>query len=197
LGTGVSSLQPLRVELRRPEGARAAFEAHFGCPILFGAGEDASVFHVGDVERPFGTHDADLLAVLAPHLDGELKEQQAARGVSSRVKQILKRLLAGGRHEVRDVARELRVASRTLQRRIAEEGHTWQQLLEEARRALSRHYLAEAKLELNEAAFLVGYGDASSVFRAFRQWEGTSPGRWRLDRGMAVSPTDAGRSATG
>jgi AraC-like DNA-binding protein len=49
----------------------------------------------------------------------------------------------------------------------------------EARRELARHYLLHSSLELNETAYLLGYEDANSFFRAFHQWEGTSPGQWR------------------
>jgi AraC-like DNA-binding protein len=180
-GTGVS-ITPARIELRRPERHRTLLEAHYGCPVVFGAADDALVFRASDVERPFLTHNADLLAILAPHLEAELQEQRAVADVSGQVKSVLKRLLAGGRPDLDDVARELCVTARTLQRRIAEQGRTYQQLLEQARRELSQHYLAEGKLELNEVAFLLGYGDASSFFRAFRQWEGVSPGQWRAQR---------------
>jgi AraC-like DNA-binding protein len=65
---------------------------------------------------------------------------------------------------------------------------TFQQLVAEARRELARHYLQHSSLELNETAYLLGYEDANSFFRAFQQWEGTSPGEWRaqLDRGAAL-----------
>jgi len=77
------------------------------------------------------------------------------------------------------VARELRLSKRTLQRRLTEDGITFQQLMEEARRELARHYLLHSSLELNETAYLLGYEDANSFFRAFHEWEGTSPGQWR------------------
>lgn len=185
-GTGVR-LAPARVELSRPERHRALFEAHFGCAVRFGADDDALIFHEADVERPFLTHNADLLAILAPHLEEELRAREAQLAVSEQVKATLKRLMAGGRPDVQDVARELRLTSRTLQRRIAQEGRTYHQLLEEARRELSHRYLAEGKLELNEVGFLLGYGDANSFFRAFRQWEGISPGRWRAERGVGAA----------
>jgi AraC-like DNA-binding protein len=47
------------------------------------------------------------------------------------------------------------------------------------RRELAHHYLRHSTAELNETAFLLGYGDANSFFRAFHGWEGTSPGEWR------------------
>jgi AraC-like DNA-binding protein len=51
--------------------------------------------------------------------------------------------------------------------------------MQEARRELARHYLQHSSLELNETAYLLGYEDAHSFFRAFQQWEGDSPGEWR------------------
>ena len=50
----------------------------------------------------------------------------------------------------------------------------------EARHELARHYLLHSSRELNETAYLLGYEDANSFFRAFHQWEGTSPGQWRM-----------------
>ena len=66
-----------------------------------------------------------------------------------------------------------------LQRRLAEDGATFQQLMQGARRDLARHYLQHSALELNQTAYLLGYEDAHSFFRAFQQWEGHSPGAWR------------------
>jgi AraC-like DNA-binding protein len=74
-----------------------------------------------------------------------------------------------------DVARELRLSTRTLLRRLTAERAKFQQLMEEARRELAQHYLLHSSLELNETAYLLGYEDANSFFPAFHQWEGTSP----------------------
>jgi AraC-like DNA-binding protein len=183
-GTGLgTAFSPLRVELRRPARSARVYERHFGCPVAFGAAADALVFRRADVERPFLTHNAEFLAILAPHLEAELSRQRAQQDLVEQVKGAIKRLLVGRRPDLEDVARDLCVSPRTLQRRVAAQGRTYQQLLEEARRELSRRYLLDTKLELNEAAFLLGYEDASSFFRAFRQWEGVSPGRWRKEQG--------------
>jgi AraC-like DNA-binding protein len=42
-----------------------------------------------------------------------------------------------------------------------------------------RYYLKNSVLELNEAAYLLGYEDGNSFVRAFRAWEGIPPGHWR------------------
>ena len=71
------------------------------------------------------------------------------------------------------------MSERTLQRRITEEGRSFRELLVEARRELGLRLLGDAALELDEIAFLLGYQDATSFHRAFREWEGVTPGRWR------------------
>lgn len=177
-GTG-RLVNPKRVELQRAEAHRKIYEQHFRCPVKFGARQNVLVFEKADVERPFVTHNADLLAIVAPQLEAELTQQLARKTMSEQVKGILKKLLAGQRPGLETVAGELRVSTRTLQRRLTGERATFQQLMEDARRELARHYLLHSSLELNETAYLLGYEDANSFFRAFHYWEGTSPGEWR------------------
>src|SRR5580704_5875033 len=177
-GTGLP-VNPKRVEFERAEMHRKMHEAHFRCPVTFKARRNALVFSKADIERPFLTHNADLLAMVAPQLEAELTQQLAHKTVSGQVKGILKKLLAGARPALEDVARELRLSTRTLQRRLTDENATFQHLMEDARRELAQHYLLHSSLELNETAYLLGYEDANSFFRAFHYWEGTSPGEWR------------------
>jgi AraC-like DNA-binding protein len=128
------------------------------------------------------THNADVFALVAPQLEAELAEQLSRRTFREQVKATLKTALAGHRPELREVARELGVSPRTLQRRSTDERVTFQQLIAEARHELTRHYLQHSSLELNETAYLLGYEDSNSFFRAFQQWEGTTPGEWRARR---------------
>jgi AraC-like DNA-binding protein len=95
------------------------------------------------------------------------------------VKDVLRRSLAGKRPTLQDIAQQLGLGARTLQRRLTDAGITFQQLVEETRRELARHYLKQRAVELNETAFLLGFEDANSFFRAFQSWEGTSPTEWR------------------
>jgi AraC-like DNA-binding protein len=174
-----NAIRAKRVEFNRPEAERALYEGHFGCRVDFGAKSNVLVFKQADLERPFVTHNADVLAIVAPQLEAELAQQQSRRTFRDHVKATLKKTLAGQRPELRAVARELGVSTRTLQRRLSDEHVTFQELIVEARRELARHYLQYSSLELSETAYLLGYEDSNSFFRAFQQWEGTSPGEWR------------------
>jgi AraC-like DNA-binding protein len=174
------ALKPKRVEFERASARREMYEAHFRCPVKFKANQNALVFNKADMDLPFVTYNADLLATIAPQLEAELARQLAERTFCEQAKGILKQLLAGQRPGVEDLARELRLSTRTLQRRLTDQGVTFQRLLEEARRELARHYLLHSSLELSETAYLLGYEDANSFFRAFHQWEGIPPGEWRM-----------------
>jgi len=82
----------------------------------------------------------------------------------------VRKRLAGQRPTLRDVARELRLSTRTLERRLTAAPAKFQRLMEEARRELAQHNLLHSALELNETAYLLGYEDANSFFRALPMW---------------------------
>jgi AraC-like DNA-binding protein len=185
-GTG-SSMNPLRMELKGPEANRRIYEDHFGCPVKFQMRHNKIVFRKEDTTQPFQTHNPDLLELVAPQLEAELAQQLADKSLKEQVKGALKKFLAGQRPRLEDVALELRVSTRTLQRRLLAEHITFHSLVEEARREMAQHYLLRSSLELNETAYLLGYEDPNSFIRAFHKWEGTSPGEWRSARSACVS----------
>jgi AraC-like DNA-binding protein len=192
-GTG-RPVHAKRVEFQRASSHREMYEAHFCCPVKFKATQNALMFSKSDMDLPFVTYNADLLATVAPQLEAELGQQLAQKTFREQAKGILKQLLAGQRPGIQDLAKELHLSTRTLQRRLTEQRITFQRLLDEARRELARHYLLHSSRELNETAYLLGYEDANSFFRAFHQWEGTSPGQWRLlqKNGQPATRTQAG-----
>jgi len=83
-------INPRRLELRAANGDREMYEAHFGCPAKFGAQHNAIVFARVDLDRPFLTYNADLLATVAPQLEAELQQARATRAIGTRVKAIVK-----------------------------------------------------------------------------------------------------------
>lgn len=173
------SIDALRVELSRAEANRGVYEKHFNCPVQFGARHNRILFKSEDIDAPFVTHNPDLLEVIAPQLEVELAQELAATSFKEQLKTVLKRFLAGRKPRVEDAAHEVRLSVRTLQRRLLDEGLTFQGLVEEARREMAHHYLRQPALELIDTAYLLGYEDPNSFIRAFQKWEGTSPGQWR------------------
>jgi len=181
LGTG-TRLCPQRIEFTQPRSHAKAIERHFGCPVEFGGLRNALVFHASDAQRPFVTRNAELLAMLAPQFEEELKQQNSEEAFPERVRRAIQQKLTGRRPTIDDIAAALHLSGRTLQRRLQDSGSSFQRVLEEARHQLPRHYLNNSVLELNEAAYLLGYEDSNSFVRAFRTWEGVPPARWRAQQ---------------
>jgi AraC-like DNA-binding protein len=172
-------LVPAALELARPAGSRSALERYFGCPIRFDAKVDRIAFHREDLDKLFATYNKDLLEVLAPELDRRIEHHEASATVSEQTRWVLRRRLTAGRPDIRSVAAELAMSERSLQRHLTDEGVSFQVLVSETRHQLSLEYLADASLTLIEVAFLLGYEDQNSFFRAFRQWEEQTPSDWR------------------
>lgn len=167
------------VEFTHPMGDVQTLEAYFGCPVQIGAQSNRLTLHRRDLDQPFVTYNEELLEILTPALDRSLDEQQRTRSITETVKWIIKRSLTGGRPNIQTVAKELNMSDRTLQRRLTDEYTTFNHLLAQARHEQAREYLADPSLDIKEVAFLIGYEDQNSFYRAFRLWEGETPSSWR------------------
>lgn len=179
-GTG----QPLKaqlVEFSHYMGDIQALEVYFGCRIRIGAKCNRLTLHRRDLDRPFVSYNEELLEILTPVLDRSLDEQQRSRSITEMVKWIMKRSLTRGRPDIQAVAKELSMSDRTLQRRLTDENTSFKILLTKARHEQAREYLADPSLDIKEVAFLIGYEDQNSFYRAFRQWEGDTPSNWRTE----------------
>ncbi|MEO0498837.1 MAG: helix-turn-helix domain-containing protein [Pseudomonadota bacterium] len=83
--------------------------------------------------------------------------------------------LTGGVPRFATVADTLAVSSRTLSRRLADEGTTYRQVVDEARAAMAAALLDDPHLSLTEVAYLLGYADPSSFTHAHKRWTGEPP----------------------
>src|SRR5438128_1634561 len=116
-GTG-KRLSPLRVEFVQRRAHAKTIERHFGCPIVGGAPRNTIVFRTADAHRPFVTRNAELLAMLAPQLEEELKRENVDENLVDRVRTAVQQKLTGRRPTIEDIADALHISSRTLQRRL-------------------------------------------------------------------------------
>lgn len=177
-GTG-RHIRPLRVEMVRQGPVSEAHRGYFDAPVRTGCPQNALVLNRDDLDLAFAGHNPELLAMLEPALAASLAEIEAQSSLADQVKILIKRRIASGKPEVADVARELGMSERTLQRRITEQGSSYRGLLDEARQELGRHLLSDGQNGIDEIAFLLGFQDTSSFYRAFRSWEGVTPAQWR------------------
>jgi AraC-like DNA-binding protein len=176
-GTG-RAINPSRVEFRRPEAHRRLYENYFACPVRFGARRN-KVLPRGRRKSAIRNAQSGTARTRSAATRSGIEAATRRQSLEGAGEGYSQKLLAGQKPRLEDVAVELRVSIRTLQRHLLEEGITFHDLVEEARREMAQHYLSQPSLELNETAYLLGYEDPNSFIRAFHKWEGTSPGEWR------------------
>jgi AraC-like DNA-binding protein len=106
-------------------------------------------------------------------------EAKFSAAITPMLSEAIQDRLTGQRPSIDAISQVLHVSPRTLQRRLQESGSSFQRVLDEARHHMARYYLSNSALELNEAAYLLGFEDPNSFGRAFRAWEGMPPSNWR------------------
>lgn len=83
------------------------------------------------------------------------------------------------------IASELGISARTLQRRLSDQGHSFQGVVDMARQDLAQRLLRETDYSLAEVAFLTGFAEQSGFTRAFKRWAGQTPRSYRLGTGQS------------
>jgi AraC-like DNA-binding protein len=177
-GTG-TQLNPLRVEYVQQRSNLRTLERSFGCKVDCGAARNTIIFRASDATAPFVTCNVELLDLLAPQFEEQLREQKEEDSFVALVRRAIQDRLTGQRSSMDLISEALHMSPRTLQRRLQETGSSFQRVLDEARHSMARYYLSNSVLELNEAAYLLGFEDSNSFGRAFRNWEGMPPSDWR------------------
>ncbi len=139
-------------------------------------GDDIVVrFRPADAHRPFLTSSAAMWSIFEPELRKRLADLQAEATTAERATAVLLEALPSGDFAVDSVARRLALSSRTLQRRLRQEGTSFKELVADTRLRLARHYLHRTRLSATEIAYLLGFDEPTSFFRAFSRWTGTTP----------------------
>lgn len=162
----------------RPADVRP-YEDFFGGPVRFSQPSTRVVLAARDLALPLRGADAALLALLDAQAERLLQEVAAVTGPVAVWRQALVGLIRSGRTQLADLADSLQMSPRSLQRRLADHGHSFQTLLSQTRQQLAEAYLRDASVELAEVALLLGYSEQSAFTRAFRQWTGQAPLQWR------------------
>lgn len=173
------------LRLRRVELARAVvgdeFARTFGCPVRSGCVTDALVFTRADLERPLPLGDATALAEARAACAAELARNGDDAGVAAQVRSVLA-AASDGFPDADTVAARLRLSSRTLRRRLRDEGVRFQELADEERIRQALRWLGDTDESVQRIAERLGYADPSNFGHAFKRWTGQSPLTWRKAR---------------
>lgn len=188
-GYGIVPLQVLR-EQAAPEGFADEYKKRFGCPVLFEQSTTALIFNTEDLIKPIAPanirikrHLSDQTAhTLTPRRYQRLLEDIYGKNIEEEIMFLIRRLLIRGEPSRNQIASELMMSVRTLQRTLSQMNTSYKELLERTRKRLALDYLQESSFTIAQVALLLGYTETSQFYKAFRRWFGYSPGE-ALSRG--------------
>jgi AraC-like DNA-binding protein len=166
---------PVKVVFMRPRAAPAeVYREVLGCPVEFDGRHIAIWFDAASAASPVLSGNAELAAE-ADKLSARYIDELAPESTAARVRSLLLRAMPSGEFSRDAIARSLNQSASTLQRRLRDEGATYQELLDATRHEVALEYLRHGGHSLVDIAFLLGFTDQSNFTRAFRRWTGKTP----------------------
>ncbi len=160
-------------------------EDYFECPVYFGSERDALLVAAKTLSAPNKLGDAGISSFFDTHLAAEVAAFVDEVQLDRQVRDHVSTSLSEGIPALSDVAIHLGMSGRTLQRRLSAQGHSYQTLVDDARRQLATRLLRHSNFSLIEVAFMTGFSTQSAFTRAFKRWAGQTPRSFRINAEIA------------
>ncbi|MFP3977903.1 AraC family transcriptional regulator [Marinobacter sp. KMM 10035] len=156
-----------------------AYQERWKCPVQFGADEDSITLKKELLETRLRQPDPMLRKTLEAHALTQLASLDTDTDLTSQVKHSIQKQLMHGITRQDMVAEDLGITSRTLQRKLSQEGVSYQKLLDEVRQKMAEDYLLNSNLSIPDIALRLGYSETTSFHRKFKAVAGKTPGEFR------------------
>ena len=166
----------IRHAMRNP-----VYAEYIGTEIVPGE-KNQLTFAQSDAQIPFVSRNESMWEFFEPELNRRLSMMEIDDSYAARVRSALMELLPAGECTIDDVAEKLGYSRRSIQRKLQEEGTSFQKQLNHTREMLAKTYLAHTDRTSQDIAFLLGYQEVGSFLRAFATWTGQTVSEYRGNR---------------
>lgn len=161
----------------------AAFAAHYGVAPRFGSAHYELIYPPGLIELPIVSFNSRLRDYFEQECRSLVEKLAPGGSIVDELRRALIRAMDGGDTSIEVVAKQLGQSSRSLQRRLAEEGARYNDVLSDIRAEFAKRYLARGTISASEVAYLVGFTEPPAFFKAFKRWTGMTPGEYQQGAG--------------
>ncbi|UZE96225.1 AraC family transcriptional regulator [Alkalimarinus alittae] len=175
-----TDLSPSLIEFQHaPPDSTAEHERIFRCPVQFSADRVRVVFPTEFLTLSLRQYDPAMLCMLDTYAERLLLELNHSDQFVDKVTMAISTHLQSGEVSLGHIAATLALSERQLQRKLKEEGLTYQGVLDETRKSLALKQIDDDMIDFSEITFLLGFSDQSAFQRAFKKWTGLTPGQYR------------------
>lgn len=170
------SIIPKFITLSLPYNSEISSELdeYFHTSVTLGAEQDSISFCYQDTIEPYASANAQLTAI-NEMMAREYLSKLGKNDFSGQVLMHIQNALSKEEPKLSDIAAALNITPRTLQRRLREENHNFQELLDSERKNMAHEMLAHTNRSIVEISYMLGFSDPSNLCRASQRWFGHSP----------------------
>lgn len=169
---------PLKILTTADARCAETFEAHTGCPIEFSSSKSMLVMDSKLLSRRLPNFAPELISISDKATDDYLAGLDC-NNVVSQVRSEVVSLMATGIPNIDFVAGRLNFSQRSLQRKLNDSGTSYKDLVENIRQTTAIQHLNQNLLSLGEISYLLGFSNVANFSRAFKRWQGVTPGVYR------------------
>lgn len=156
------------------------YEAAFQCPILFNQSHYYIAYKTRDLEIRTAKADQSINQYLLERIEEEAKGIEiGTHKITHDIQNLIKDALPSGIPSINQLGEHMGMSSRTLNRRLSENGLTFRDLIKKTQHEISTELLKNTSRSIGEIAFLTGFSEQSAFNRAFKRWTGYSPLEFR------------------
>ncbi len=161
----------------RPLGNAQDYSDFFKAPVSFESDEIALIVSPSTISPGLHSRNKVLHAMAATFLD--VQRPSADGLISTRVERAIRKMLGTESCNRKGIAEAMAIHPRTLQRRLDQEGTSFEQIKEQIRKERIRYYLADTQIPLSQIASAVGYAEQAVLTRVCKRWFNKSPRQLR------------------
>jgi AraC-like DNA-binding protein len=169
-------INPVRLSFQYAQPSHfEAYKKHFQCPMLFDQPTNTITLpaHILGVENP--KNNEYLYNILKEHAENVLSKVDIKANFVAEIGGMIAGRLCHGNFSAEEIAASLKVSKRTLNRKLSDEGATYQSILDDIRKEMAISYLEQGECSVQTIPYLLGYSESRGFLRAFKRWTGCSP----------------------
>ena len=155
----------------------------FQCPVLFDQNQTCMIFDLKVEDIPITTYNSYLNSFLTQHASEKLEKLNALvdSTFSNKISKIIMEEMSKGEVSIEKVADRMFSTRKNIYVKLKEEGTSFSELLQNIRKELAKSYLNQRDLSITDIAYILGYSERSTFYRAFKKWYDQTPKEYRAN----------------